>query len=574
MKKRLCILLASLICLASVSGSIVFAEENETAVRLSAADNVESGGGVSAEDGQQPEMPDNGGMIPPDSGGKFPPPWLEEEKDELAPVITQQPQTVKYVTEKSRYSAPEFGVTAKLSSMCENGILRFEWYTDGDMVSEEVFDAENTREYTSTFRADGLKNRPAGVYRVYCKVSTYVGEEVHSSDSYEANFIVCRGIQKNTVITFSDVHEAFSNIGTTLSDCIKNNGGLIPALIVCSGDWVTASHNMGDKEESYENVRDTLIARIALQTGGIDTVYVAGNHDNGRAAAEATRAANLGADADYSGAGIIYDGRVPYADGKQKPAPDVIVIGMNYEEAAELDADGNVLAADYAPVISKLETAFEKIKQDYNGELIIISAHSGLHTLGIQPQSEANEWAGSLEYNIDNSDKLAELLNGYAENVDIVYFFGHDHSKREAEFALLPGDKIISTSCFADKTYTENILKFAYAHAGYITDIIGGREYYSYVRLDDKSFSRILYIADEAGGRVDGLSFTAERKANVKPVEEKEEQSTAASRKSGKSSRKAAQTVYEKTKKTADDGISLSKALLRLGDMVAAGFEA
>ncbi|MBQ9519706.1 MAG: metallophosphoesterase [Firmicutes bacterium] len=497
MRNKLCILLSTIIFLFSVSGDIVYADENAALPLPSVTDEAVSGSGI----------------LPP-GGGK--PPWLIKETDDFAPVIVTQPSPVKYVLENSGYRAPEFSVSAKLPDICESGAaLSFDWYIDGVKTATDTFDALAGCEHTSVFCAKKLQNRDAGVYRVYCKVYEDYNGETHVTDSYEVNFIVCRGIKKNSAVTFSDVHEAFSNIGTAISDCIKNNGGLIPALIICSGDWVTPSHNMGESEENYKKVRDTLISRIALQTGGIDTVYVAGNHDNAKAAAEAVRAANLGADADYSGAGIIYDGRKSYTNGDKKPAPDIIVIGINYEDAAVLDDNGNVLSADYTPVISKLKRVFENIKQNYNGELIILSAHSGLHTLGIQPQSAENgssAWAGSYEYNIDASDKMVELLNGYAEDMDIIYFFGHDHSKREGEFMLLPGDTIVSTVSFADRTYVENVLKFTYAHAGYITNIIGGREYYSFINLDENSFERTMYIADESGGTADRLTFSLKRK--------------------------------------------------------------
>ena len=91
------------------------------------------------------------------------------------------------------------------------------------------------------------------------------------------------------------MHQTFSNIGTAIEDIMADNEGHIPALIVCTGDWVNSVHYMGDSEEYYEKTRDELIYRMALQTGGIDTVYVSGNHDNGRAAAEAAINAKLGA---------------------------------------------------------------------------------------------------------------------------------------------------------------------------------------------------------------------------------------------------------------------------------------
>ena len=198
---------------------------------------------------------------------------------------------------------------------------------------------------------------------------------------------------------------------------------------------------MGDNAEFYQKTADELIYRMSLQLGGIDTVYVSGNHDNGKAAAEATIAAGLGAQADYNG---------------------------------------------------------------------------------------------------------VELLNEYSEDMDIIYFFGHDHSKGEREFMLLPSDTIISTTHYDDKTYSEHTLGFAYGHAGYLTDGINGKEYYSFVSLDKNSITRTMYKADGSQSELSELTVTLKRKIKEIIPEETIIKKTS----NGSSSKKAMAIKYNKTTET------------------------
>ena len=520
MNKKICLILSLAMLFSSVNFRNIFAEEN-TVSDTEVFDEVVTGSGMEMKE-------------PPDGMPPGPPPDMKEEKkDEFAPVIVSQPEAVHYVIEGSRYAAPEFGVSAKLPDTVVSGSAVFEWFINDESVgSTEEYEVFNTEVCTSTFNATQLLNKPCGVYRVYCKVSCYAEESEHSVNSYESVFIVCKGVKENCFVTFSDVHQTFSNISQTIGDCIVNNNGCIPSLVICSGDWVNRVHYMGDNEEFYQQTADELIYRMSLQLGGIDTVYVSGNHDNGRAAAQATIAAGLGAEADYNGVGIIYTGK------------DLVVIGMNYENAVTVDSNSHVTSADYSAVIPDLKAALEKAKKEHYGKPVVISAHSGLHVLGIQPesvQSGTKEWSGGFEYNIDNADKVVELLNEYSEDMDIIYFFGHDHSKGEREFMLLPGDTIISTTHYDDKTYSEHILGFAYGHAGYLTDGINGKEYYSFVSWDKNSIIRTMYKADGSQSKLNELTVTLKIKETVPKETVKKKIS------SGSSSRKGRVIKYNET---------------------------
>ncbi|MCC8357627.1 MAG: hypothetical protein LJU34_07340 [Oscillospiraceae bacterium] len=113
------------------------------------------------------------------------------------------------------------------------------------------------------------------------------------------------------------------------------------------------------------------------------------------------------------------------------------------------------------------------------------------------------------------SAAMVELLNYYATEygMDIMFFFGHDHSKGESEFYLTVGDEITSTVSYADQTSNTYTLAFTYAHAGYITNTIGGEENYTLVTWDTETIVRSMYVADGTHSLNDSLSFEIDRLA-------------------------------------------------------------
>ena len=100
---------------------------------------------------------------------------------------------------------------------------------------------------------------------------------------------------------------------------------------------------------------------------------------------------------------------------------------------------------------------------------------------------------------------MVALLNKYSDlGVNITFLFGHDHSKRESEMLLLPGDEITSTVSYDLKDIDEaaakqtQTLSFTYGHAGYITNNIGGKQRYTVIEWTDlkesnASVKRTLY---------------------------------------------------------------------------------
>ena len=398
----------------------------------------------------------------------------------LGRCIGVQPYAESYVIAGSDYKAPVFTVEMKNENIIPDKIT---WYINDEEQSETG----------AVFTAESLRGRPVGTYNVSCLVEAHDNEEVHYREkSEDALFVVANGVIPDSVLTFSDVHQEYGLIGEAISDTMAKNNGCIPSLIVCSGDFVngpTADH-------------DTLMYKhlpmIRSHLGGIDSVYVSGNHESGLAAAEMTISCGLGADESFlDSCGQIFSGSTS--------APDIAVYGINYSAVESETEDGKVYSYDH--VIEDLDSFLSERAKNYHGELIIISAHAGLHTVGVQPQSvnplgiEVTKWAGTYTYNISGSYELTQLINKYADeyDMDIMYLFGHNHSRGEAEFLLPPGSELFSTVDSYEKTFDSQNISFTYAHSGYLSNNIGSADgHYSLIRRDKDS---IIY---EMSGLNDG----------------------------------------------------------------------
>ncbi|MCD7749447.1 MAG: metallophosphoesterase, partial [Oscillospiraceae bacterium] len=445
------------------------------------------------------------------------------ETDADAPVIVTQPVAVGYVYVDSGYEAPVYTIEAQLPEGSTSTGIYFVWYVDDVVVYESGKISCSAGEIvSSTYTGTNLQGLDVGVYTVYCEaycnvVDDSTGERVaHSIDSHKVSFIVCSGVKANSFLTFSDVHETFTNIGVAINDTITTYGGLIPALIICTGDWANG-HYTGTSEENINTTLNDYIAAIMAQVGGIDIVFVSGNHDNSIAAATATAESNLADTTDFEedGVGVIYDSGYESEDvGTSAENTGLVVFGINYEALEQSDG-----SYSYATVLPQLEAFLEDLSKNYQGQLVVISAHAGLHVL--------DSWSGENSYNVDMSADMVKLLNKYATeyNMDIMYFFGHDHSKGEQEFYLTSGSTITSTVSYSSQTYEDITLAFTYAHAGYITNTIGGEENYTLVTWDTETIVRSMYVADGTHSLNDSLSFELDRVAEIpdEPVDQPDE---------------------------------------------------
>ena len=439
--------------------------------------------------------------------------FLFASRDKLGSCIGKQPRAKTYAIVGTDFEAPVFGVTLRNEDITTDSV---EWYIDGE--------AQNCNDLT--FTASDLAGKPVGVYRVSCRIEGHDENCFYGERSAEAVFIITAGVIENSVLTFSDVHEEFDKIGDAIGQIMKMNDGCIPSLIVCTGDWVNGS------AASDEELENRYFQRMFAQLGGIDTVYVSGNHESAEASALLSISSGLGADESFEdGIGVIFDSR---SDGVLKNGKSslfnngLIVYGLNYYALEEKDEENSVYT--YVEACSQLENFFEGLVKDYNGELVIISSHTGLHVLGMQPESVRSdgsmlrEWNGGNQYNLNASYEMAELINRYASeyNIDVMFLFGHDHSGGETEFILMPGMKLISTEDFEGKQTKEQRILFTYGHAGYISSSIGAaKEHYSLIRWDDNSITyELISIEDDSVNKTVIVRPQAENSQNPETGDE------------------------------------------------------
>ncbi|MBR5405575.1 MAG: metallophosphatase family protein, partial [Oscillospiraceae bacterium] len=365
---------------------------------------------------------------------------LYSRAETLEHCITRQPAAESYVTEGSGYPAPVFSVG--LADVTADYIR---WYVDG----EEQSCAE--RELT----ADSLADRPAGVHRVSCLVEAHDSEGVHYRErSADAAFVIAKGVVPDSIMTFSDVHEEYGLITDAIAAVMAQTGGYIPSLVICTGDLVN-----GPTVETAREL-NRYYPQITAHLGGLDTVFVAGNHDSAEAASVMSAAADLGADRSLPAAGgLIFDGdsEAVLTNGtNSRYAKGIITYGINF--GAEIRETPAGTLYTYEDIIPEVARFLEETAAQYHGELVVISAHSGLHVIGMQPESvstaqtQLSPWLGENMYNVECSYELAETINRYAEqyNMDILYLFGHDHSRSETELFLTDGSRIVSTKHYSD----------------------------------------------------------------------------------------------------------------------------
>lgn len=406
---------------------------------------------------------------------------LYSRGEQLARCIRVQPHAESYVTEGSGYAAPEFTVELSSSDITAD---RITWFADGEEQSCASL----------TFTADTLRDRPAGTHYVSCIVEGHDGSGIHYRErSEDALFVIAKGVIPDSILTFSDLHEQYDLISTAIGDIMKQTGGYIPSLVICTGDMVNGPTM--DRDTMLERYYPRIISRL----GGLDAVFVSGNHDSGAAASEMSAASGLGAGNNPAGGGVIFRGSSPAAvkNGRNsRSAKGLIVYGLNFE-ASETERYG-ITAYSYENALSGLEAFLKKTAADYKGELVVISAHSGLHVIGVQAESVSSynsplsSWLGENQYNVSRSYEMAQLINSYAEKygMDIMYLFGHDHSRQEAEMLMTDGDILVSTEDYGEKSYGAQPLRFTYANSGYLSTTIGSADaHFSFIFRDGNKFS-------------------------------------------------------------------------------------
>lgn len=407
--------------------------------------------------------------------------------DVLERCITRQPAAESYVIEGSGYPAPVFSVG--LSDVTVDSIR---WYADGaEQPGNDV-----------KFTAESLKGLPAGVHSVYCQITAHDSDNVfYRERSADAAFVIAKGVVPDSIMTFSDIHEEYELIDTAIAAIMEKTGGYIPALVICSGDFVNGK--TAEKEKELKRFFPQMVSHL----GGLDAVFVGGNHDSAEASAIMSAAAELGAAKALPAAGgpiFLGESDAVAKNGKNsRYAKSILVYGLNY--GGLVKEENGTVRYSYEDVIGDVDSFLKKTAENYHGELVVISAHSGLHVIGLQPESvnpslsRLYSWSGENMYNVDMSYELAEIINRYAEQyqMDIFYLFGHDHSRNETEMFMTDGDTLTATKRYADLSSDSLTLHFTYAHSGYLSHVIGcANRQFSFLYRDGDIFSIDLMHAE------------------------------------------------------------------------------
>ena len=447
----------------------------------------------------------------------------------LARCITGQPAAQSYVIEGSGYPAPVFSVGLADGVTAD----RVQWFVDG---AEQPCTAQE-------FTAELLTDRTAGVHRVSCTVTAHDCDGVHyHEDSAEASFVIAKGVVPDSVMTFSDIHEEYHLIPRAIERIQLETDGYIPSLVICSGDFVNGPTAERDQE------LNNYFPRMKSALGGLDAVFVSGNHDSAEAAAMLSADAALGAEQPLpASGGQIFDGcsaAVSQNGKNSRFARGILAYGINFAAAVQETDDG--VRYSYESVTADVRHFLESAAAQYHGQLVVISAHSGLHALGVQPESmygtqaRLMEWVGENMYNVDQGYELAELLNRYAEqyDMDILYLFGHNHSRGEKEIFLTAGDTLFSPVHYSERHAEAQTLQFTYANAGYLSTVIGSADAnFSFIRRDGDQFRYQLLRVWE--GTVRDTAFRVRHPYEELPPAE----TTAQTASSGTTETAAAQTT-------------------------------
>ena len=166
------------------------------------------------------------------------PVYTAEAKKFAGPLIVSQPEAIApFISGDETAEAPVFSV-----GLNQAGSAAFSctWTVDG--VEAGTGD---------TFRMDSFADMDIGVHTVQCHVTYRAsGSDDLEEDSLPVSWIHCAGVLPNSVLTFSDVHKDYTHIGLAIDQVMKENDGLIPALIICTGDW-TSGYHLGEETRRW-----------------------------------------------------------------------------------------------------------------------------------------------------------------------------------------------------------------------------------------------------------------------------------------------------------------------------------
>ncbi len=254
--------------------------------------------------------------------------------------------------------------------------------------------------------------------------------------------------QAKTTILFASDYQEQEDGGApkdNLTDIIRavgSDGKIIDEVIIC-GDYTNDRVRLSP-EESISEIEDVVNAECS-GLGADNILFVQGNHDQ---LTESISASGLHEFKDYLVYVVNTEEDFPWMQGKT---------------AGSLDKVRNTA--------EEMEICFDELTEKGEDRPIIVAGHVPLHFSGRTSSVHAT---GDNLY----SSLVFNAVNDAAKSLDIIYIFGHNHSKAwdcylgQGCVYLAAGDNILipeytEGELTSDK-YTAENLNFTYMNAGYI----------------------------------------------------------------------------------------------------------
>lgn len=253
-----------------------------------------------------------------------------------------------------------------------------------------------------------------------------------------------------TLLMVSDyqAEPGFDSPGETLTALIKaaeDDGKVITNVINC-GDYTNDEYLYDyqlSPDDSIAEIRN-IIGEKCPQTAKDDVIFVQGNHD-----------ALTG---EISESGLHeYNDYLIYVLNTQYDFP--------WKQGRDTEFRDRVIAAS-----EEMEKCFDELIEKGETRPVFIAGHVPLH---FTARTSSRHGSGDNMY----SGFVFDVVNDAARDLDIIYLFGHNHSKGwdcyigGASIYMEPGDSILIPDA-EDRTintdeYNEEKLNFTYVNAGY-----------------------------------------------------------------------------------------------------------
>lgn len=255
----------------------------------------------------------------------------------------------------------------------------------------------------------------------------------------------------NAVIFAASDYQAdshFDDPGDNLDRILSavDHDGVHPDAAIICGDY-TNDAKLHDyqlsPEESIEEIRSVINKDAPFVNEG-NIIFVQGNHDK---LTESISESGLHEFDDYLVYVLNTENDFPWKQGKVQGCH------LKVSRAA-----------------SEMKKCFDKLIEEGETRPVIIAGHVPLHYTA---RTSSRHTTGDNLY----SSLIFDVVNGAASDLDIIYLFGHDHSKGWDCYLggscvyKAPGDKIIipefDDNDIVSDRFTERTLGFTYMNAGY-----------------------------------------------------------------------------------------------------------